>query len=163
MKEKVDIEFLHKNALWVIMDPWYPTPHSDDLIKYPHIDQHNEKTLNKIVDYIPNLKHVCISCPPIIIENYEPKTVKVHPKVCKMKNLYNSYSNIMNYMEKLQLNDIVYCGFHYGMCIVFKHDGAKNTSKKFRTWVMKDLCCMFPGEISEEESDKIVEKYSTII
>lgn len=157
------IKYLQQNALWVIMDPWYKTPYQLDVLKFPGIDEHNEKTIKKIVEYIPKLNHICVSCPPMIMEKNKSKLVDVHPKLRHLKNFYNSYSNLKKYMDDENLEDIVYCGFHYGQCILYKHDGAKNTSKKYNVWVKKNLCSVFPEELSIEEYDKMVEKYATII
>ena len=50
-KKHKNISYLRENALWIIMDPWYPTPFENDFIKCPHIDSHNEITLNNILNY----------------------------------------------------------------------------------------------------------------
>jgi hypothetical protein len=164
--EKFEIEdFLRNNALWVIMDPWHPTPYEQDLIKCPYIEDHNQKTLDKIIDYFSfsKVKYRCISCPEFIIEHNNCKKVFSHKKINHLFNLKNNYSNLELVMNKLNLNNIVYCGFHYGQCILHKPDGAINASKKFTTWVKKDLCCLFPEELSWEQADFNTLKYSTII
>lgn len=157
------MEYLNKNALWVIMDPWYPTPYENDLKVFPFIEEHNQKTLDKIIDYLPKVKYKCISCPKFITENNKTKEVFPHKKVNNFLNLTNNYSNLEFVMNKLKLNNIVYCGFHYGKCILHKPDGVINASKKFTTWVKKDLCCSSPEKLSWEKDDFNTLKYSTII
>jgi hypothetical protein len=162
--ENFEVEnYLKENALWIIMDPWYPTPYDSDLIKCPYIEEHNEKTLYKIIDYLPQVKHYCISCPEFIIENNQFKKIFPHSKLSHLENLKNNYYNLESVMNKLKLNDIVYCGFHYGQCILFKPDGAINTSKNFKVWIKRDLCCLFPEELSWEQADLNTSKYATII
>ena len=153
-------EYLKKNALWIIMDPWYPTPYKHDLDRCPHIDDLNKIVLDKIIDYLSEVKHKCISC-----EEYstDGKKIHVHNEVSHLFDLKNNYSTLEFMMNVHQLRNIVYCGFHYGQCILNKPDGAINTSKKFTTWVKKDLCCLFPGDMSPEEADSITSKYATII
>jgi hypothetical protein len=157
------IEYLNKNALWIIMDPWYPTPYEKDIKECSFIEEHNQKTLDKIIDYLPKVKYKCISCPKFITENNKTKEVFPHKKVNNFLNLNNNLDKLNLVMNKIQLNDIVYCGFHYGQCILHKPDGAINTSKNFSTWVKKDLCCLFPNKFSWEEADNITSKYSIII
>jgi hypothetical protein len=162
-------KFLHKNALWVIMDPWYPTPYTIDVENYPNIDQYNQKTIEKILNYLPNLKldHVCISCPKYLQDENENDIldlpVTVNPQLTKFYNIENDIKKLITLMRKKSLSIIVYCGFHYGNCIVFNPDGAKNTSRLFKTFVKKDLCCLFPNEMTWEEADNITKQYSEII
>ena len=153
---------LEQNALWVIMDPWYPTPYKWDLEYCPNIDELNEVVLDRIIDYIPNLKHVCISCPLTIMEDDEVKEVTSHPKVSHLYNLENSVFKLYFYMKKYNLKSIVYCGFHYGRCILDKDDGAMNLSKHYDVWVKKDLCGLYP-EDDWDIMDKETLKYAKII
>jgi hypothetical protein len=162
-KKHKNISYLRENALWIIMDPWYPTPFENDFIKCPHIDSHNEITLNNILNYLPKIKNSCISCPKIINDKGKIKRVNSHKKISNLFNLENNYFKLLSLMDKLKLDDIVYCGFHYGQCILDKPDGVINASKKFNVWVKKDLCCLFPNEITWHEADLITEKYAIII
>ena len=84
-------------------------------------------------------------------------------KINDLFNLKNNCDNLEFMMNKLKLNNIVYCGFHYGQCILHKPDGAINASKKFTTWAKRDLCSLFPEELSWEQSDFTTSKYCTII
>lgn len=156
------MESLEDNALWIIMDPWYPTPYQWDLDQYPNIDELNEVVLNKIVDYLPKLKHVCISCPLTIKEDDLIKTVTPHPKVAHLHNLENSIYRLYLYMKKHDLKSIVYCGFHYGRCILDKDDGAMTTSKFCDVWVKKDFCGLYP-EDDWNSTDEETLKYAKIL
>jgi hypothetical protein len=127
-----DINFLHKNALWLIMDCWYPHPWPHDVRADPEINERTDTMVKKIVDYLPNLSHVKLSC---------PKRFPVHPDLAHIENWYNetagvdSFKSVYQYMTKNELQDIVYIGFHLGRCILQKETGAINMSKtKFRLW-----------------------------
>jgi hypothetical protein len=162
--QKFEIEnFFKNNALWVIMDPWHPTPYEQDLIQCPYIEDHNQKTLDRIIEYLTKVTYKCISCPDVIVDNNLHKKVFPHKKVSHLFNLKNNCDNLEFMMNKLKLNNIVYCGFHYGQCILHKPDGAINASKKFTTWAKRDLCSLFPEELSWEQSDFTTSKYCTII
>jgi hypothetical protein len=162
-------KFLHKNALWVIMDPWYPTPYVIDVENCPNIDQHNQKTIEKILNYLPNLNldHVCISCPKYLRDENDEDIldcpVTVNPQLANFYNIENDIKKLIILMRKKCLSIIVYCGFHYGDCLVVKPDGIKNSSKLFKTFVKKDLCCLFPNELTWEEADNITKQYAEII
>jgi hypothetical protein len=162
-------KFLQKNALWVIIDPWYPTPYKKDVENFPNIDQHNQKTIEKILNYLPNLKldHVCISCPKYIQDKNDGKIldikVTVNSQLTDFYNIENDLIKLITLMRNKSLSIIVYCGFHYGDCIVSKPDGVKNTSRLFKTFVKKDLCCLFPNEVTWEEADNITKEYAEII
>lgn len=153
---------LEKTALWLIMDPWIKTPYKNDLVEFPDLDKINLVILEKIEEYLPKLTHVCVSCPSTIIDR-EFKVIKkvdIYPPFKKFDNFENNYSNFLMYMRKNNLTDVVYCGFHYGDCIITKPDGAKYTSKKFNTFVKKDLCGFLPNKLNY---DKFVLKYAKII
>lgn len=40
--------------------------------------------------------------------------------------MYNSSVNLRNYLSKHKLTRVVYCGFHHGICILYRKDGAAN-------------------------------------
>jgi hypothetical protein len=119
-----NLEFLHDNALWIIMDPWYPFPYPHNPDADPDINIRTEVMIKKIAEYLPNLKHVKVSCPEI-----HP----VHPDLAHIENYPNlpdgqpTFSNlkIAQYMVDNDICDIVYIGFHLGKCILFKETGAR--------------------------------------
>jgi hypothetical protein len=156
---------LEEEALWIIMDPWYPTPLEGDLIECPNIDELNQVVIDKIVNYIPKLKHVCISCPTFINDSELKITKKVtpHPQLNYLYNFGNQYNEALKYMKRNKLNSIVYCGFHYGECILTNSDGVIAFSHKYNVFVKRDLCGIFPGSISWEDADKLTKRYAKII
>lgn len=112
----MDVSELKKDAVWVIMDPWQTQPLGRR--KLPtDINEHNKKTAIKINEYIYNTKNVVVSCP------------KTHLPVIdcfsSLINVENSILKLLSYCIEKNASSIVYCGFHYGHCILFKPDGAK--------------------------------------
>lgn len=130
----IDLEYLHKNALWMIMDAWYPHPWPHDVKEDPEIDQRSDVMANRIADYLPNLKHVKNSC---------PDRFPIHPKLAHIENYANEASGdirVREYMQENQLKDIVYIGFHLGRCILHKETGAINMQRfNYRLWMKDDL------------------------
>lgn len=156
---------LEQDALWIIMDPWYPTPFAMDVKQCPNIDELNQIVINRILDYLPKLMHVCISCPTIIKDSELNVTRRVtpHPQLNYLYNFGNQYNEVLKYMSINKLNSIVYCGFHYGDCILYNEDGAKYFCSKYNTYVKRDLCGKYPGSISWEDADKLTKRYAKII
>lgn len=156
---------LEEDALWIIMDPWHPTPFKIDLELCPNIDELNQIVVDKIIDYLPRLNHVCISC-PISVSDSESnfiKKVEPHPQLKHLYNFKNKYNEVLKYMISNKLNSIVYCGFHYGQCILYNEDGARSFYNKYRTYVKRELCGIFPGSISWKDADKLTKKYAKLI
>ena len=136
------LDFLHLHALWLIMDPWLPHPWPKDRQRWPHIDQHNQKTIDDIVGYLPNLRHVTVSVSP---------SYTVHPTLQHLPNTENRFDRLDTMMQALQLTDIVYIGFHWGICMLRKPDGAINVRRRttYNLYTLPSLCSIMPG------SDKI--------
>lgn len=136
---EADLEYLHKNALWLIMDPWDPHPWPHDVKADPKINERSHAMVEKIVEYLPNLTHVRLSC---------PKKFPVNKLLDNIENFYNETpgvpradQQIITYMEHNNLKDIVYLGFHLGRCILMKESGAIHMSKyrRYRLWMKQDL------------------------
>jgi len=144
------------------MDPWIKTPYKSDLIQYPDLDQRNLLVFEKIKNYLKNLNHVCVSCPLFVNDKDLNifKKVYLHPYFNEYINFENDHNKFLRYMIKNDLKDVVYCGLHYGQCIIDKPDGAKYTSKKFNIFVKKDLCGFIPNQI---DYDSLVLRYAKII
>lgn len=136
------LDFLHLHALWLIMDPWLPHPWPKDRQRWPHIDQHNQKTIDDIVDYLPNLRHVTVSVSP---------AYSVHPTLQHLPNTENRFARLDTMMQALQLTDIVYIGFHWGHCLLRKPDGAINVSKRtqYKLYAYPRLCSILPHSNDE--------------
>ena len=154
-------EWLRQNALWVIVDPWHHQPTDKYKKRTPNIDCHNEVTIKKILHVLPNIKHTYISVP---YDTGEPmfEALTPHPLMAHLPNLHNSFANLHLVMKRLKLNDIVYCGFHYGICIIDRPVGAKIMSKYYNIWYKKDLCSLLPCGITWEKANEISSIYGTI-
>lgn len=148
------LDYLHNNALWIIMDPWMPHPWPKDLAKYPGINEHNNKTLVKIVDYLPKLKHVVVSCPTCFT---------VDSRLVHLYNTGNFPHNVHQYMATHKLSNIVYCGFHHGRCIINKGDGAKMMKLAgYTLWELRALTSLWV-EDTWDWGDQESKPYLTII
>lgn len=155
------LDTLHRKALWVIMDPWASSPISSDYIAYPLLDQHNAVIMARIQQYLVNVTYVAVSCPIEVngVDAHVALPFRHYP------NTYNNLDNLVAIMTERNLKDVVYCGFHYGHCILNKPDGAVYTSKRFtpnRVWVKRDLCCVLPGD-DLVSHDRITSQYAGIL
>jgi len=136
--DNIDLAYLEQNALWMIMDPWYPHPWQHDVIADPLINERADTMVDKICQYLPSLKHVKLSC---------PKRFPVHQKLSHIENIYNETPGVQRgdicvheYMKQHNLKDIVYTGFHLGRCILRKETGAIQMNRYgYRTWQKRDL------------------------
>ena len=149
-----NLEFLEKNALWIIMDPWEKTPDAQDLIDCPNLDILNVEVINKIVEYIPNLTHVLVSC-----------NKKVHPLLSHLNNLNHNFDLLEYYLKKHDITNVVYMGFHHGECIIVRPTGAANLHQKLSTvelWLKRDLVGSLPWE-NEDLSDVKSKKYMRFV
>jgi len=153
-------DFLQQNALWIIKDPWYPHPYRTDSAYCPNINEENSLMVDKIVSFLSKLKHVKVS-----MALKDGNIVrKVHPKLTHINNIEGVPWRILLIMKQYNLKDIVYCGFHYGKCIIYSTDGARVMSNFFNVYVKKDLCGFFAGKrFTIERADDITRKYATII
>jgi hypothetical protein len=153
-------KWLQQNALWVIMDPWHPHCYEKDLVAHPNLTEENDIMVNKILNYIPNLKHVIVS----MAEEKDGIKRTITPK---LKHLYNIKDNpllLISYLKKHNLQNIVYCGFHYGRCILCNKTGAKYMSIYYKTWIKKNLCGFFTcNKIqSIDDANQFTQPYATI-
>ncbi|MDA8842074.1 hypothetical protein N9N08_00180 [bacterium] len=148
----VDLKELQRSALWLIIDPWATSPNPEDNRREPNLDILNEIVLTKIIDYLPKLNHVAVSCGPTI-----------HPLVKHIINLdYGSsdqsgprqdkFQALIEYTEKNDIKDIVYVGFHHGMCIINRPIGAKNLSlcTDLRLYIKRDLVGVLPWSVPSD-------------
>lgn len=122
------------------MDPWYPHPYDQDLLLFPNIDEVNAVMIEKILDYLPHLRHPVVSV---------ATKFSVHPKLTHLENMRNDCRRARDYMSEHDLSDIVYLGFHHGYCIITKPDGAGQMRRWYRCWLKRDLACDFPDDKTE--------------
>jgi hypothetical protein len=127
---------LEKTALWLIIDPWKRSPYERDYLIDPSLDEHNEEVLLKILNYLPRLNHVLVSCN--VFEHPQPI---LHPLVAHLTNINNSHDLLMEYVVENNITDICYMGFHHGQCILYKEIGAQALSEKthLRLHIKRDL------------------------
>lgn len=148
-------------ALWLIIDPWqYQVQHKPDGMPrhqsyggdaYLNIVNHYFR--HKISQYLTawTPKHLYVSSPSHIETADE------------FKNLTQiRYTDVEKKVVEQNFTDIVYVGFHYGLCINHEPQGCKHMHQFAKCYVVKDLVCLFPGE-SWIAMDKETEKYATII
>jgi len=109
------------NAAWVIMDPWTVST-STETIKYPDLDNHNYKTWLKIKKILPLLKHPLVS-----IGSHH----SVYSELEKITNIGYDLNKLLSYIKVHRLKNIVYCGFHYGTCILYRPTGAAYVNPYF--------------------------------
>jgi len=149
------IERLEKNALWIIMDPWYPHPVPKDVEDHPDIDERNLITLEAIADYLPRLQHVVVS----------NVCAKVYPRLNHIPNVKDNIEKIDLIINEHQIEDIVWTGLHHGRCILGNQLGVKLVSDEYSNcncWIKKDLVCTFPAD-SEWEMDRLSSNFATLI
>ena len=149
----VDLEWLKKYACWLIMDPWEEQPMDEN--NHQNSNEHNNITINKIVNYIPEVRYWVISC-----DAFYP----VAKKLNYLKNLCNNENQLHEHMTVNNLSAIVYVGLHHGLCILSRPLGAVNQSKYYPCYVYKPLTGLYiNGEWSEEIADQITEPYAELI
>lgn len=149
------LDFLHLHALWLIMDPWFPHPWPRDRQRWPNIDDHNQLTIDAIVDYLPNLKHVIVSVAP---------AYQVHPALQYLYNTKNRLDLLLQKINALGVTDLVYVGFHWGICMLNKPDGAANLQShtSLKLYAYPPLCSIMPGSKHTQLSAKM-SRYVTIL
>lgn len=137
------------------MDPWYPHPWEKDRLCWPDIDQHNQITMERLIQYLPKLNRVAVSMPGCFT---------VHPALAHLVNTGNNPTKTLALVNQYNINHIVYTGFHLGRCIINKGDGAKNMSQKpnLHLWCKLDLCSVFPDQTQIEAKDACL-PYLTLI
>lgn len=133
----VSFNYLKSNALWLVMDPWIYQPNDDGVRdRCPEIDQLNYAVFIEIEKILDQLTHVISCC---YHEVYEPLRKYLitddNPKFVK------------RYTKQHGIKHMVYIGYHYGRCILFRNTGALWANEKgFRTWVYRPLCAIHPDD-----------------
>ena len=118
---------------------------------YLNIVNHYHRT--KIAEYLQTWqpKNVYVSSPSHI------ETADEFKYITQIR-----YTDVEKKVHEHNFKEIVYTGFHYGMCINHEPQGCKHMHQFAKCYVIKDLVCLFPGE-SWIDMDKETEKYATII
>jgi hypothetical protein len=122
------IKTLETDALWLVV---HPVNTFDDQIHeiYPWLRAETINFSKRIDHYLENVKYKAISAPTPAL------------------SLFNQYANLSsctelsNYLNRRKLSNIVYCGFHYGFCILNDPEvGVKIMKKYYNCFVKKDIC-----------------------
>ena len=152
---------LIQSALWLIIDPWQYQIQQKSSALSPHQQWASDAYLNivnhyhrtKIAQYLTHWapKHLYVSSPPHIETGHKFKHIPVL-----------QYTDVEKKVVDENFTEVVYTGFHYGMCINYESQGIQHIHKFAKCYVVKDLVCLFPGE-SWIAMDKETEKYATII
>jgi hypothetical protein len=143
------------------MDPWESTPFNKDIVRYPWLDSENQLVVEKIVKYLPRLKHAMVSC----IEFVDNQKVKVAPGLAHLSNVAYDFDLIRAYVREHAICNVVYTGFHHGRCIINRPTGAAKFKKSMRhinLWLKKDLVGEFPGDC-RQYNDSLSEIYMKLV
>jgi hypothetical protein len=144
------ITYLEQNALWLIVHPVYTFDKEIHEI-YPWLRSETINFSRKINYYVKDVTHRAISAPsdPIRFFNNYLNIIK--------------FENLVKYMTENNLTNIVYCGFHYGYCIINDKDiGLNITSKYYNCYVKHDLC-QISWEADWDRCDKKTLQFAKII
>lgn len=149
-----DLEWLKANALWVIMDPWYPHPWPHDVQADPKIDERSNEMVGKIVEFVKDVNHVKLSC---------PDRFPIHPDLTHIENYANETHQppdtanfkLAQYMVDHDIQDLVYIGFHLGRCILNKESGAKTMLRHRATCWQYDALV---GRLITDNEDAMLEE-----
>jgi hypothetical protein len=143
---------LEKNALWIIMDPWYPTPVVQDISDHPNLDDINMVTMKKIVSYVHRLKHAVVSM---------DTDMNIYHELRHISNIGYDYDMLEQYILTHGIRDIVYMGFHHGRCITDRDTGLMAVKTKLKDsvnlWVKRDMVGIFPGDDPAEKDIKTLQ------
>lgn len=144
------ITYLESNALWLVVHPVYTFDNEIHEI-YPWLRAETINFSRKIDHYLTDVKYKAISAPSEPIRFFS--------------NYINlvTFQDLNNFMKINKLDKIVYCGFHYGFCIINDSEvGMKIASQSYQCYAKHDLCNI-AWEAEWEERDKRTKLYGTII
>ena len=133
------------------MDPWIVQPRHDYL-KCPNINASNKIYSDLIIGYLPRVKNWIVSCEELIQvpQEFDHITRVAH---C---------DDLENHMISLDINRIVYVGFHWGRCILGRYDGAIRMSKKYKCYANQSLCGPHPNDLDQEFITEYSKNFLTI-
>jgi 5S rRNA maturation endonuclease (ribonuclease M5) len=84
----VDLAWLKKYACWIIVDPWRAQP--DQHIHTQNTNKGDQVIINKITEYLPEVKHWLISC---------ERGCTVTSQLAHLENLYDHENKLHEYMH----------------------------------------------------------------
>ena len=135
--------------MWLIIDPWKYQPNPAP----KHADIVNDYYAHKIDQYLTEWS---IKYKLVLLDDEEEiaEPFKDYPRM--------SGQTFLDTHAWGDHEQLVYTGFHHGQCIVYRPWGVKALGKQFQCYVIKDLCCMLPGNNWVQE-DKITQQYAKLI
>jgi len=147
---------LAQSALWLVIDPFDTQPSMANKSSPPeHVDAYNNAACIKISYYLEGVTHKFVRLLPNHRVNCNLET---YPRM-------NSHDMLTRYMEQNGLTRIVYCGFHYGVCVHNTNIGIAAMHKEYECFLKHDLCFVFPDNntYAHQTADKLTQQYGTII
>lgn len=141
----VDLDFLHKHACWLIIDPWLKQPENDIQV-CSDIEDRNAKIVLNISEYLKNCKHWLVST----------YTNDIAIPFQDLENIKGNQETLTQYMKSNNLDIIVYTGFHDGLCVFHQEFvGAKYMRQFYKCYLKKDLICYAPELFIDTAPDKV--------
>jgi hypothetical protein len=143
----ITLKYLRQTALWIIVDPWIQQPDDDGIrSRYPNIDQYNRQLIPEISGFSHRLKHCLVNC---------PEDRAIHPELGHLHNIVDNPQEFDRYTLDHGIKHVVYCGFHYGRCLLDRYTGARYAdSQNLTSWMYFPLCCVYPGDSVELEHQR---------
>jgi len=133
-----DIIDLQK-TLWVVMDPWSDQPNRSNQWspeKLTYINNINDFIAKKIAEYFEAWKIPYCNILICTDLNNGP----VHFKLRQYFTISSNVYDIWNYMEKQKFKNIIYTGFHHGVCLLHRKAGALQGRKlKYNTYIHREF------------------------
>ena len=142
---KSQIAGLNERSIWIIMDPWedqerlFPgrlSPNTEPGL----LNRWNKITMDKILTYLPQMEY------PMVVTTEIDKSPAVFQKLPYIQHHPKNAGPYLlaRYMDKHDLNNIIYCGFHENECIVNRPTGYNRMSSVVDCYICKDLTCVYP-------------------
>jgi hypothetical protein len=151
---KIESKLLQDKALWLVMHPCQSMGWEQEKL-YPWRAAEAIRLAQKIEYYLRPMKHKA---------KVVPDHLNCISHLSQYKNM-QTQEDLVDYMKKYSLNNIVYCGFDYGICIISeKHLGMAEVSKQtdYNLYLKHTLCCG-PVDSNWFLGDETTEQFSTII
>jgi len=151
---KIESKLLQDKALWLVMHPCQSMGWEQEKL-YPWRAAEAIRLAQKIEYYLRPMKHKA---------KVVPDHLNCISHLSQYKNM-QTQEDLVDYMKKYSLNNIVYCGFDYGICIISeKHLGMAEVSKQtdYNLYLKHTLCC---GTVDSNWflGDETTEQFGTII
>jgi len=146
-------KYLLDAALWVIVDPWTwnepGTLHKSlkDNLELHSIDinEYNNAFMDRLsveLNDIQNKQHIVVHCP-------NPETHIIH----KLFKNYKRFTNANDLYANVHFDNIVICGFHYGICVNGLVERLMDINPMTKNiFVKRDLCCLMPYDTTHLKS-----------